>query len=259
MIEESFGRKKMRAVLVQHDRESDETLLGFLRRDPGIELLQILPLGNQAADSIDRLKPDLLVVNVPVNANEGFQLIQQMGQALPPTIVVSNHSPAAAVAAYQLSVVDYLVPPVAISRLDSAIEKARKRGQSQWYESDLGRNEPEIARAQIALKSGSRKIVVALSDIHYVQARNTQSVLFLPKEQLVVDLSLKELEKKLPPSLFFRISRFTIVRLEAVTSVRPRSHGDQILSLLNHTELVLSRTRRAAFLARFQLTQGVST
>lgn len=52
------------------------------------------------------------------------------------------------------------------------------------------------------------------------------------------------LEKKLDPRFFIRIHRSAIVHIDAIESLHHHSHGDYNVTLLDGTELKLSRTYR---------------
>jgi two-component system LytT family response regulator len=52
------------------------------------------------------------------------------------------------------------------------------------------------------------------------------------------------LEAKLPPTLFLRISRSTIVNVERIKEMQPMFHGDYVVILKNGTRLSLSRNYR---------------
>jgi len=64
--------------------------------------------------------------------------------------------------------------------------------------------------------------------------------------------SLRALEARLDPARFVRVHRSEIVALDAVTKLEPWTHGDALLVLGDGSTVVLSRTYREAFLARWQ-------
>jgi two-component system LytT family response regulator len=58
-----------------------------------------------------------------------------------------------------------------------------------------------------------------------------------------MDPSLNDLEQRLDPSRFFRISRAALVNLNAVTKVLPMSAGSGEVLLRNGQQLEVSRRR----------------
>ncbi|MBI1840519.1 MAG: LytTR family transcriptional regulator DNA-binding domain-containing protein [Verrucomicrobia bacterium] len=97
----------------------------------------------------------------------------------------------------------------------------------------------------IGFRSGKRRLIVDLRQIHRIQASNNRSLVFTAREPLVVDESLGAVLERLPADQFMRVSRSHVVNKHWVASLKPCLHGDQTLFLRNGAEVRLSRTRRA--------------
>jgi two-component system LytT family response regulator len=67
----------------------------------------------------------------------------------------------------------------------------------------------------------------------------------------LVRQTLRGLEARLDPRRFVRVHRSEIVALDAVRKLEPWTHGDALLTLCDGSTVVLSRTFREAFLARW--------
>ena len=112
------------------------------------------------------------------------------------------------------------------------------------------------ASSRIALRIGGSTHFVPIGKIRYVSVLQGISIVAVENERLTVHERLGCIEKKLPPTRFLRISRFTLVNLDWVKAFKPRTHGDQTIYLVGGVELVVSRTRRRAFLAALNLRMG---
>ena len=62
--------------------------------------------------------------------------------------------------------------------------------------------------------------------------------------------TLNDLEERLDPSAFFRVSRAAIVRLDAVREVHPQPGGNAVVTLSDGTKLEASRRRLASLMVK---------
>ena len=78
----------------------------------------------EAQDRIAALKPDLLLLDIQMPGEGGFELLERLGEAAPPTIFVTafDHH---ALRAFNARAIDYVTKPVEPGRLATAIERAR--------------------------------------------------------------------------------------------------------------------------------------
>ncbi|HTI70795.1 MAG TPA: LytTR family DNA-binding domain-containing protein [Candidatus Limnocylindria bacterium] len=107
--------------------------------------------------------------------------------------------------------------------------------------------------ARIAFRIGGGTHFMPAGQIRYVSLVQGIPRVALENELLSVNERLGSIEKRLPAGRFLRISRSTLVNLNWVQAFKPRSHGDQTIFLPDGVELVVSRTRRRAFLAALKL------
>ncbi len=115
---------------------------------------------------------------------------------------------------------------------------------------------PNIAD-RIALRTAESTRFVQAGEIQCILAEGAACKVTVNSEQLWVKERLGELEQRLPMRLFFRVNRSCVINLSRVTAFRPKSHGDQQVFLAGGIELVVSRTRRKAFLEALK-TRGAS-
>jgi len=99
--------------------------------------------------------------------------------------------------------------------------------------------------SRIVLKTGRGSTVLSLDRIQYISAANTCSEVVTIEGSFNVRENLTSMARKLPGDRFVRVSRFTVVNLAHIASVRPKSHGDQYLFLRSGVQIMVSRTHRA--------------
>lgn len=97
---------------------------------------------------------------------------------------------------------------------------------------------------RLALKAGSRTVLVELSAIDWIEAAGNYLVFHVGKERYTVRNTMRDMESRLAEMNIVRIHRSTFVNIERVKSIEPIHAGDQAVTLEDGVELVLSRTYR---------------
>jgi DNA-binding LytR/AlgR family response regulator len=97
---------------------------------------------------------------------------------------------------------------------------------------------------RLALKAGSRTVLLDLSAIDWVEAAGNYLVFHVGRERYTVRNTMRDMEPRLAEVNIVRIHRSTFVNIERVKSIEPIHAGDQAITLDDGVELVLSRTYR---------------
>jgi two-component system LytT family response regulator len=86
--------------------------------------------------------------------------------------------------------------------------------------------------------------VVPVARIDYITASGPYAELHVGDKTFAVRERMQTLEEQLDPSVFFRIHRSAIVRLDRIDTLLHRPGGDYAVRLKDGTELDVSRARR---------------
>lgn len=110
---------------------------------------------------------------------------------------------------------------------------------------------PSSPAPRIPLRVQGRIRMFDSQEILWIGADGHGSVVHLRDGSTVeVRPGIGALGRDLPTDLFMGINRSEIVNLREVTGTEHKTNGDHLLTLTSGQRLVLSRTRRAAVLAR---------
>ncbi len=104
----------------------------------------------------------------------------------------------------------------------------------------------DIRLERFTLKIGNKLKLFTVEQIDWIEADEYCVKLHLGGRSYTVRETLRSLEKQLPPRLFARIHRSTIVNIERIDSLEPLFQGDYTVVLNSGTELRMSRRRRGA-------------
>ncbi|MET0283547.1 MAG: LytTR family DNA-binding domain-containing protein [Polyangiales bacterium] len=115
----------MRVLVVDDEAPARRRLIRELLALPGIELAGEAEDGEQALAMVERVQPDLLLLDVRMPGLDGIALATRE-RHLPPIIFVTAHDEFA-VRAFEVDALDYLLKPVRRERLAEALARAERR------------------------------------------------------------------------------------------------------------------------------------
>jgi len=198
--------------------------------------------GEAALRLADKLRPDLMLLDMTMPGMDGLAVARQLGrQERPPAVIFVTAHEDFAVEAFDLEAVDYVLKPVAAERLERAIDRAivrRDRAQGgvsgEWLSEFWVPHRSELLR--IAVDQVDR--IDAERDyvrLHVDQgASDARSYLLLQ--------TIAGLEGRLDPSRFIRIHRSTILRRDRIRGLRHEGLGVWSAELDNGEALRIGRT-----------------
>src|SRR5438477_97008 len=121
----------LRTVVVDDEQLARDELGYLLGRIAGVEVIGHAGNGVEALSTIDRLRPDLVFLDVQMPGLTGFQVARRMLDAgMPAQIIFVTAYDQHAIEAFEVNAVDYLLKPVDPSRLGLAVERAGRRASS---------------------------------------------------------------------------------------------------------------------------------
>ncbi len=240
----------MRVLIVDDEAPARARLRQMLASQPDAEIAGEAETGVQAMELAASLHPDLILLDIQMPGCTGIDV----AACLPPPrphIIFCTAFDQYAVDAFELRAVDYLLKPITRARLAQALDRVRAlpAGEDRDQALDLTARQRRFPPARFLARSGSRYLVVGESHVLYFVSEEGLTRLVGDTAQYWMDPTLNDLEKRLDPARFFRISRHALVNLNAVTEVFPLPGGSGEVALKNGQRLEVSRRRFRDLLA----------
>ena len=233
---------KLRTLIVDDMPLSRARVRRYLGEEPDVEIVGECGDSESVLGEIERLKPDVLMLDVQMPGTNGFELIERLPAGTRPALVFITAFEEFAVQAFAAEAVDYLLKPFDQNRLRQALAKVRTHLKNR--RASPARTAPASYLDRIAVKSVGRIDYVGTAQIDWIETAGNYLSLHCGRETHLVRETMSQIETQLDPKVFLRIHRSTIVRIEAVQSVEPQSNGDRAVTLRDGTELTLSRSYR---------------
>jgi two-component system LytT family response regulator len=240
----------IRIMLVDDEEFARERLGQLLTALPDVEVVGEASKGDEAIKKIAELRPDLVLLDIQMPGASGLEVAACLPRPRP-KIIFCTAFDQYAVDAFELHAVDYLLKPVNRVRLAQAIDRIRKKTE-QDAEAEVDRVAKAMSArcSRLLVRSGDRIRVVPQSEMVYLSSDGGLARLNTPNRQYILDPTLNELEERLDPAIFFRISRAAIVNLNFVIEVRPMPGGMADVLLKTGVALEVSRRRLKDLLDR---------
>ena len=209
----------------------------------------------EAIPLIRQLKPDVLFLDIEMPKMSGFRMLEELGECDAEIIFTTayNHY---AIDAMHISAFDYLVKPVAIEELESAVKRlaAKKeiktRERLQILKESLNQVKSQDSKIAIPLQDGFEFIVI--KDIVRIESSSSYSrIFFLNGQPILVTKLLKDFEEILTPYRFFRVHNGHLINLNYIKKYL-RGYGGQVL--MENGDLVdVSRRKKDEFIRLLNL------
>jgi len=244
----------IRTLIIDDVQLARERLKRCLAVEPDVEIVGECDNGAEAVASIRALSPDLIFLDVQMPALDGFGVLDALqDERLPAVIFVTAYNEYA-IQAFDVNALDYLLKPVDCARLSKAVERAKSQlaqpvddldSRFRAMFEDLKAGSKFLKRMTIKLTGHT--ILLPIDEIDWIESYGNYLKLHTGRESHLIRGTMQSLESKLDPEKFVRVHRSTIVNIEKIKEIYPRSNGDQDLVLQNGQQLMLSRKYRDRF------------
>jgi two-component system LytT family response regulator len=239
------GPGRIRALVVDDEPLARSNLTVLLRRDPEIDVVRECGSGVEALAEIRGSKPDLVFLDVQMPECDGFDVLEMLGGELPPAVVFVTAYDQYALRAFEAGALDYLLKPFDNARFDRALGRAKERIAHE-------KTSPPVME-RFAVKSAGQVSFLKASEIDWIEAADYYSCLHVGARTHLLRRSMAELDEELDQTVFCRIHRSTIVKLDRVRGLKLNESGEYDVLLEDGTKLRLSRRYRKELQSRLNV------
>jgi two-component system LytT family response regulator/two-component system response regulator LytT len=253
----------LRAVLIDDEQLARDELGYLLGRIGGVEVVGQAGDGVEALSVIDQAEPELVFLDVQMPGLTGFEVARRLLESGPSAhIIFVTAYDQHAIEAFEVNAVDYLLKPVDPTRLEMALERARRRIALERRETDepaaggiSNRQlekivqlvaERQSRRDQLAVKVGERFMLVQAEEIIYASLVDDSITVVTGQHTGTSNFrTLDELQTRLDPAVFWRVHRSHLVNIHKIKEIVPWFSRNYILRMkdANATEIPVSRTQ----------------
>ncbi len=241
---------KLRVLVVDDEPLVRSGIVADCAAIGGVDVVGEAQDGGTAVQQIERLRPELVLLDVQMPGIDGFEVLAQFDAAERPAVVFVTAHDRYALRAFEVHAVDYLLKPFDRDRLRTALARAAERLRTpQAGQAVDGMLDAVVPRRldRFVVRHGGRLRTVAIADVEWIEARGNYVHLHTPDGPFLLRHTLAALEEALVPAGFLRVHRSALVALAAVRDWQRDDAGDYEVRMSSGTKVTMSRSHREAF------------
>ena len=237
MTADTRGLTAPRAVIAE-----DETLLVDELRETlaalwsELEVVAVAHDGAEALQVIEKTAPDIAFLDIHMPRLSGLDVARRVAGRC--HVVFISAYDQHAVEAFEAGGVDYVLKPIAASRLLTTIE--RLRGRIGRAPIDMHRALQNFTHVQagpqhylqwINASHGATLRVITVNEILYFKADSKYTLVITAHGEAAIRKTIKELHHELDPTQFWQVHRSTIVNVHAIDRLQRAGRGNLVIHL----------------------------
>ncbi len=228
----------LRVLAVDDEPPALDELAYLLRADPRVSAVATAPDPLHALRLLEAGPVDAVFLDIRMPGLDGLELARVLARfADPPQVVFVTAYEDAAVDAFALSAVDYLLKPLRADRLAEAVGRVAAAGRG------TSAAPPAAAPdATIAVELGGVTRFLPLTDVRYVEAQGDYARLHTEGGSHLVRVPITTLAERWGPAGFVRVHRSYLVATAHITELRVEASGGAVV--VGGTALPVSRRHR---------------
>jgi len=221
----------LRVIIIDDEKHSRELLDVLLKKYcTDIEIVGVADSVTEGARLINNLQPDLIFLDIEMPDGNGFNLLENIERASFKTCFVTGYEQYA-LKAIKYGCIDYLLKPVEINELKSAVAKTKEAILNRVQET----------ASTILVNDGNRITVVIMGEIISITADNNYSIIQLENKKILSTDNLLSLENALETGTFFRTHKSHIINMDCISQLIP---GRAMSVEMNNGETIPVAARR---------------
>ena len=245
----------MKAFLIDDEPLALKRLRRLIEEDGRVQIVGSSSDPRGVLEQLRDSRPDVLFLDIEMPGLSGFDLLEQLGSPQP-LVVFTTAYDQYALEAFKVNSIDYLLKPIEAEPLRRAIAKLQRiiRGSETRGDVDallrqvrqlVEEKKPEYL-VRVPSRVGNRVEFIDVSNVTHFYAQDKLTFAATGTKEYALDMTIAELEQKLPPQKWIRIHRSTLLNADAVRELRSWFGGKLLVKLKDgKTDLQVARERAA--------------
>lgn len=206
---------KIRCLAIDDEPLALQQLSGYVNGVPYLELVGSCQSAAEAREMMSQQHVDAIFIDIDMPDLSGLDFVRSLAE--PVLVVFTTAYSDYAVEGYRVNAIDYLLKPFDIEEFKRAASKVK-------CQFDL-LNTPQVSRLDeddaLFLKSEYKVVRVDIKSIRFIEAMSEYLRIYMwgQGRPIIVLLSMKKMEERLPSRMFLRIHRSYIINLKMIREV----------------------------------------
>lgn len=231
----------MRVLVADDEAPARGKLQRWLSEQPDVEVVAESADGLRAAEAIERLKPDVVFLDIQMPGLSGLEVAAQLEQETAPLIVFVTAFDEHAIKAFELNAIDYLLKPYDKDRLLKTLSRLRARPDGSARVAVTTARAQTQSHDRLLVPVGETLQLIDSTTVEWLEASDNYVHVHTNARSYILRRTLQDLLEQLGDRQFARIHKSAAVNIAAVKAFTPLFKGDYEVQLRNGKVLRLSR------------------
>jgi two-component system LytT family response regulator len=236
-------------ALVIDDEKSSRDILEWqvAKHCPSVKIMASVSSSLDAVEVISKLEPQLVFLDIQMPEINGFELLEKLSP-INFEVIFTTAFNEYAVKAFKYGAMDYLLKPIDMEELKTAVNKVEQKiNEATKVSADL----PPHPGKRMALTTSNSLIFIDPENIIYCEGKSNYTYFHLntAEKKILISRTLKEIEEILVSFNFFRIHNSYLINMKYAKEYVRGSGGYVVMH--NQAHLTVARSRKDEFFEFF--------
>jgi two-component system LytT family response regulator len=206
----------IRSIIIDDEPLALKQMESYINNIPYLELVAACQSAIDAKELLKNDKIDVMFCDINLPELNGLDFVKSLDN--PPMVVFTTAYSEYAIEGFQLEAIDYLLKPFGFDEMKRAADKVKKRYDALRTLQEVSQIDEDDA---IFLKTEYKIVRINIGHIRYVEAMSEYLRIYLEdySRPIIVLLSMKKMEERLPKRSFMRVHRSYIINLKNIKEV----------------------------------------
>lgn len=242
---------RLKLLIADDEAPARNRLRDLLADISAVEVVSEARNGAETLEAVNTLQPDIVLLDIRMPVMDGIEAAQHLQKmTVPPAVIFTTAYDSYAIQAFDMNAVDYLLKPIRLERLQTAINKASVLRPKQLEA--LTKLQPQ--RTHLSITERGRILLVPINEVIYLRAELKYITVRTAEREYLLEESLTHLEQEFQ-NIFIRLHRNCLVANTHILGFEKRATdtgGDekQWVALLRNVPETVPVSRRQQHLVR---------
>jgi two-component system response regulator AlgR len=238
----------MNVLIVDDEHLARQRLRKMLSATSEHQIIGEAETGEDALRKTQASNPDVVLMDIRMPGMDGIEAASYINRMnKPPAIIFTTAFSDHALNAFETHAIDYLLKPIKQSRLEAALDAAKRMNKAQF--SQLREDKSVGTRQKICVKNRGALELIPVEEIIYFKADQKYVTLRTADQEYLIEESLKTLEKEFSRQ-FIRIHRNALVAQHLLHGLTKNNKDHSCISFNDIDDLLEVSRRHLPFIRK---------
>lgn len=240
----------IRALIIDDEKNARDVLrMQLAQYCPNVEVAGLAAGGLEGIEMIGRYNPDLVFLDIEMPKVNGFDVLHATSP-LTYQVIFTTAYDQFAVRAFKFSALDYLLKPIDIEELKSAVDRVHPKAphdlETRLEKLYQALQDQQPLKDRISVPSGEGFEIIRHTDIVRCESdSNYTDVILNGGRRIKLSRTLKDVEETLPSRMFYRIHHSHLINMDHISRFY-KADGGYVVMTDGH-QINISRQRKEEF------------